>query len=82
MEIPRDIVGYTEYMLGRKLFNYEKELLTTMYDAYKEGRLLNTSDIMTTVGRGSARINWAAIFALCIFRHDDWIKDLDEKKEV
>lgn len=76
MEIPRDIVGYTEYMLDRKLLDYEKEALTIMYDAYKEGRLLNTSDI----GRGSARINWAAIFALCIFRHEDWIKDLDEKR--
>ena len=58
MKIPRDIVGFTEYILDRKL--------------------LNTSDI--PVGRGSARINWAAIFALCIFRHEDWIKDLDEKR--
>lgn len=78
MEIPRDIVGYTEYMLDRKLLDYEKESLMIMYDAYKEGRLLNTSDV--PMGRGSARINWAAIFALCIFRHEDWIKDIDEKR--
>lgn len=77
MKIPRDIVGFTEYILDRKLSDYQKELLTTMHDAYKEGRL-NTSDI--PIGRGSAKTNWAAIFALCIFRHEDWIKDLDEKR--
>lgn len=82
MEIPRDIVGYTEYMLNVKLQDHEKELLKTMYDAYHKEEQLDMSKIITA-GRGSGKIDWVPFFALCIFRHEDFIKDLDklESKE-
>ena len=78
MEIPKDIVGFTEYILNVKLAGEGKEILTTMYDAYKEGRL-DTSSIMIA-GRGSAKMNWLPLFAICIFQYEDWIKDLDHEK--
>lgn len=72
MEIPKDIVGYTEYILNIKLSDWGKELLTTMHDEYIKGKF-DTSSIMMT-GRGSAKMNWLPLFMVCIWKHEDWIK--------
>ena len=79
-KIPKDIVGYTEYILNVKLAGEGKEILTTMHDNYIKGKL-DTSSVMIA-GRGSAKMNWIPLFAICIFRYEDWLKGLDSEPGI
>lgn len=74
MDIPKDIVGFTEYILDTKLSNLNKWYLEKMYELYKDGKLNNENIIKTT--RGRAKTDRDAMYLLFIH----WYESLAEEK--
>jgi hypothetical protein len=55
MDIPKDIVGFTEYFLGIKLDDWQKKYLEKAYELYKDGKLNNENAVKITCNKFKAK---------------------------
>lgn len=73
MNIPKDIVGFTEYILDTKLSDWNKWYLEKMYELYKDGKLKNEDVLKTT--RGRAKADRDAMYLLYIYWYESLVKE-------